>query len=127
MDQWCHRQSAGVKCFYFLEIPSCAPALSHHYIKDSAEIAFFLDTGPQVPHNGVGRISKKKGAKMPECFQVWLEHLSQDDAKAMWEYFDGSFTNCEDVIFTICGSHPLLVLGCMVEGKRWRNEDPTNG
>ena len=47
---------------------------------------------------------------MPECFQVWLEHLSQDDAKAMWEYFDGSFTNCEDVIFTICGSHPLLVL-----------------
>ena len=45
---------------------------------------------------------------MPPFFVEWLRNLPDDQAAAMWEYFDGSFTNCEDVVEIIAVSHPLV-------------------
>jgi len=43
---------------------------------------------------------------MPKFFYNWLCSLSDEQAVEMWEYFDESFTNCEDVVAHICISHP---------------------
>lgn len=45
---------------------------------------------------------------MPEFFIIWLCSLNDDQAEQMWNYFDDSFTNCEDVIATIAESHRTL-------------------
>ncbi len=42
---------------------------------------------------------------MPSFFVEWLKLLSDEQAIAIWEYFDGSFTNCEDVIEVLSDSH----------------------
>ena len=34
---------------------------------------------------------------MPKFFENWLRSLSPRQKDEMWEYFDGSFTNCEDI------------------------------
>lgn len=45
---------------------------------------------------------------MPKIMKAWLEGLTDEEAKEVWEYFDGSFTNCEDVTETIAQSHREL-------------------
>ena len=42
------------------------------------------------------------GVIMPDFFRNWLESLTSSQKDAIWEYFDGSFAVCEDVV-TIVG------------------------
>lgn len=47
---------------------------------------------------------------MPEFFAQWLTGLSDEQAEQMWEYFDGYYSNCEDVVGILTSNRPELVL-----------------